>query len=90
MAKKTKQDPIRKLLAGIPPALFLGNPTGTVAIMEERIEEAGGDLEEVLAWVREQGGYPDRTFSVTRRHGLSPKQNPPSKAYYVVPEDALT
>jgi hypothetical protein len=40
--------------------------------------------------VREHGGYPDRTFSVTRRHGLSPKQNPPSKAYYVVPEDELT
>ncbi len=90
MAKKTTKDPIRKLLAGVPPAMFLGNPTGTVALMEERIEEAGGDLEEVLAWVREHGGYPDRTFSVTRRHGLSPKQNPPSKAYYVIPEDALT
>jgi hypothetical protein len=87
--KKTEKDPIRKLLAGVAPTLFLGNPTGTVALMEERIAEAGGDLEEVLAWVREHGGYPDKTFSVTKRHPLSPKQNPPSKAFYVVPEDVL-
>ncbi len=86
---KKQRDPIARLLAGVTPTMFLGNPSGTVALMEERIVEAGGDPDEVLAWVREHGGYPDKTFSVTRRHALSPKQNPPSKAYYVVPEDAL-
>ena len=91
VAKKTttKKDPIRKLLAGIGPAMFMGNPTGTVAIMEERVVDAGGDPEAVLEWVREHGGYPDRTFSVVKRHALSPKNNPPSKIFYVVPEDAL-
>ena len=82
-------DPIRSLLAGCAPTLFLGNPAGTVAIMEDRIIEAGGDPEEVLAWVREHGGYPDKTFSVTTRHALSPRPRSPSKPYYVVPEDAL-
>jgi hypothetical protein len=66
VAKKTK-DPIRKLLAGVAPTMFLGNPAGTIAIMEERVVEAGGDPEEVLAWVREHGGYPDKTFSVVKR-----------------------
>jgi hypothetical protein len=82
-------DPIQTLLAGIGPTLFLGNPAGTVAIMEERVVEAGGDPDEVLAWVREHGGYPDKTFSVTNRHALSPRPRSGSKAYYVVPEDAL-
>ncbi|MEA2153919.1 MAG: hypothetical protein QOE11_59 [Solirubrobacteraceae bacterium] len=91
MAKKKSEakDPIRKLLAGVAPTLFLGNPAGTVAIFEERIIDAGGDPEEVLAWVREQGGYPDKTFTVTKRHLISPAQRPPAKVYYVVPEDAL-
>jgi hypothetical protein len=82
-------DPIRTLLAGIGPTLFLGNPAGTVALMEERVVEAGGDPDEVLAWVREHGGYADKTFSVTNRHALSPRPRSGSKAYYVVPEDAL-
>jgi len=84
-----KDDPIRPLLAGIAPTLFLGNPAGTVAIMEDRVVEAGGDPDEVLAWVREHGGYPDKTFSVTNRHALSPRPRAQSKPYYVVPEDAL-
>jgi hypothetical protein len=89
VAKKTK-DPIRKLLAGVAPTMFLGNPAGTVAIMEERVVEAGGDPEEILAWVRAHGGYPDKTFSVVKRHALSPKNNPPSKLFYVIPQDELT
>jgi hypothetical protein len=89
VAKKTK-DPIRKLLAGVAPTMFLGNPAGTVAIMEERVVEAGGDPEEILAWVRAHGGYPDKTFSVVKRHALSPKNNPPSKLFYVIPQEELT
>ena len=84
-----KQDPIAKLLAGVAPTMFLGNPPGTVALMQDRVVEAGGDPDEVLEWVREHGGYRDKTFSVTSRHALSPKQLPPSKSYFVVPEDAL-
>jgi hypothetical protein len=87
--KKTAKDPIRKLLAGVAPSMFLGNPAGTVAIMEERIIAAGGDRDAVLAWVREHDGYPDRTLSVAKHHGLSPLRDPPKKAFYVVPEAAL-
>ncbi len=90
MAKTTKKkDPIKKLLAGCTPALFMGNPTGTVAIMENKVVDAGGDPEEVLAWVREHDGYPDKTFPVNTRHGLSPKAKQSAKRYFVIPEDAL-
>ena len=84
------EDPIRTLLAGIDPSLFLGNPAGTVAIMEQRIIDAGGDPDEVLTWVKDHGGYADKTFSFTNRSALSPRPRSPSKPYYVVPEDALT
>lgn len=87
--KKQDKDPIRKLLAGVQPALFMGNPSGTVAIMEDRVVAAGGDAEEVLEWVREHGGFPDKSFPVTTRHGLSPKPKEPTKRFYVLPEDAL-
>ncbi|MEA2219438.1 MAG: hypothetical protein QOJ35_2064 [Solirubrobacteraceae bacterium] len=84
-------DPIRELLAGLPPALFLGNPAGTVAIMESKVVDAGGDPDEVLEWVREHGGYPDKSFATSSRVGRGPTLKPraASKPYYVVPEDAL-
>jgi hypothetical protein len=85
-------DAIRKLLAGISPALFLGNPSGTVAIMQDKVVAAGGDPDEVLEWVRDHGGYPDRSFAVSTRRGRGPTLKPreASKPYYVVPQDALT
>jgi hypothetical protein len=83
------QDPIRTLLAGIPPALFLDNPAGTVAIWRHKVIDAGGDPDEVLAWVREHGGYPDKSFAVSTRKGFSMRVQPDSRQYYVVPEDAL-
>jgi hypothetical protein len=86
--KKTK-DPIKKLLAECTPTLFMGNPAGTVAIMEDKVVDAGGDPEEVLAWVREHGGFPDKTFPVNTRHGLSPKPKQAAKRFFVVPEDTL-
>lgn len=84
-------DAIRKLLAGIAPALFLGNPSGTVAIMQDKVVAAGGDPDEVLEWVRDHGGYPDRSFAVSTRRGRGPTLKPreASKPYYVVPQDAL-
>ena len=89
MAKKKDSDPIKTLLAGITPALFLGNPSDTVAIMQDKVVDAGGDPDEVLAWVREHGGYPDKTFGVRARQGFDMRPKAPSKHYYVVPQDAL-
>ena len=88
VSKKPK-DPIKALLADIAPALFLGNPSGTVAIMQDKVVDAGGDPDEVLAWVREHGGFPDKTFGVRARQGFDMRPKAPSKHYYVVPEDAL-
>jgi hypothetical protein len=87
----TNDDAIRKLLADISPALFLGNPAGTVAIMQDKVVAAGGDPDEVLDWVRAHGGYPDRSFAVSTRRGRGPTLKPreASKPYYVVPQDAL-
>lgn len=89
MGKAKTTDPIQKLLSGLAPALFLGNPAGTVAIMQDKVVDAGADPDEVLAWVREHGGYPDRTFGVRARQGFDLRPKAPSKHYYVVPEDAL-
>ena len=89
VAKKAKKDPIKALLADIQPALFLGNPSGTVAIMQDKVVAAGGDPDEVLAWVREHGGFPDKTFGVRARQGFDMRPKAASKHYYVVPEDEL-
>ena len=88
---KKNADPIRTLLAGCTPSLFMGNPAGTVVIMESKVVEAGGDPEEVLAWVREHGGYPDKSFATSTRRGRGPTLKPREapKPYYVIPEDAL-
>ena len=86
---KNDKDPIKTLLAGITPALFLGNPSDTVAIMQDKVVDAGGDPDEVLEWVREHGGYPDKTFGVRARQGFDMRPKAPSKHYYVVPQDAL-
>ena len=86
---KKKSDPIRELLAGLTPTLFMGNPSGTVVIMESKVVDAGGDPDEVLAWVREHGGYPDKSFGVRARQGFDMRPKAPSKHYYVVPQDAL-
>ena len=89
MAKKNDPDPIKTLLAGLTPALFLGNPSDTVAIMQDKVVDAGGDPEEVLEWVRAHGGYPDKTFGVRARQGFDMRPKAPSKHYYVIPQGAL-
>ena len=89
VSKKAKKDPIKALLADIQPALFLGNPSGTVAIMQDKVVDAGGDPDEVLAWVREHGGFPDKSFGVRARQGFDMRPKAASKHYYVVPEDEL-
>ena len=51
-------DPIRELLAAIPPQPFWA-PKGQTVILEEHVIEAGGDLAEVERWVEAHGGRRD-------------------------------
>jgi hypothetical protein len=85
-----KTDPIRKLLAGLAPAMFLGNPPGTVAIWQTKVIESGGDPDAVLAWVREQGGYRDKSFPPANRRGRALRDHEDTRRYYVIPESALS
>ena len=84
-------DSIRELLAGIPPQPFIWAEKGCVVIMEDKVVEAGADLDEVLAWVESVGGHEDRTIPVAgTRRGTSAVPKPVGRRYYVVPEAALT
>jgi hypothetical protein len=83
-------DEIRKLLAGIDPTPFIWVPKGNVVIMQTAVEEAGGDPDEVLAWVEAAGGELDRTLPVVAtRRGVTSVPKPVGKKYFVVPEAAL-
>ena len=83
--------PTRELLAGISPQPFLWVEKGCVPIMEDKVVEAGGDLDEVLAWVESVGGHVDRTIPVAAtRRGTSAVPKPVGRRYYVVPEAALS
>lgn len=84
-------DPIRDLLASISPQPFIWAEKGCVVIMEDRVVEAGADVDEVLAWVESVGGHEDRTMPVANtRRGTSAVPKPVGRRYYVVPEVALT
>jgi hypothetical protein len=89
--RELDDDEIRELLASLPPAMFLGNPTGTVAIWERKVIDAGGDPEDVLEWVRAHGGHLDKSFATSTRRGRGPTLKPREapKPYYVIPEDEL-
>jgi hypothetical protein len=81
---------IRTLLAGIEPTPFIWVPKGNVVLMQAAVEEAGGDPDEVLAWVQANGGELDRTLPVVAtRRGVTSVPKPVGKKYYVVPEAAL-
>jgi len=85
------EDSIRTMLAGLTPAPFIWAPKDHLVIMENHVEEAGGDPGEVLAWVEEHGGYGDRTLPVVAtRRGVTSVPKPKGKRYYVLPQDALT
>jgi len=87
----SSDDPIRNLLAGIPPQPFIWAEKGCVVITEDKIIEAGANLAEVLAWVESVGGHEDRTIPVAgTRRGTSAVPKPVGRRYYVVPEVALT
>lgn len=83
-------DAIRTLLAGIDPTPFIWVPKGNIVIMQTAVEEAGGDVDAVTAWVEAQGGELDRTLPVVAtRRGVTSVPKPVGKKYYVVPEAAL-
>ena len=81
---------IRELLADLTPAPFIWAPKEHVVLIQTHVEEAGGDTDEVLAWVEARGGYLDRTLPVVAtRRGVTAIPKPVGKRYYVVPETAL-
>jgi len=83
-------DSIRALLAKIDPTPFIWVPKGNVVIMQDDVEEAGGDPEAVTAWVEAQGGELTRTLPVVAtRRGVTSVPKPVGRKYYVVPEAAL-
>lgn len=81
-------DPIRDLLAAIPPQPFWA-PKGWSAILEEKVIEAGGDPDAVGAWVEAHGGRPDRTVPVTHRSVVSRQPVQESQRFFLVPDEAL-
>ena len=81
-------DPIRTLLASIPPQPFWV-PKGQTAILEEKVIEAGGDRDAVERWVEAHGGRLDRTVPVGHRSVLSREPVPDVQRFFVVPDDAL-
>ena len=90
-AMASSEDPIRFLLAGIPPQPFIWAEKDCVVIMEDKIVEAGADLDEVRTWVESVGGHEDRTIPVAgTRRGTSAVPKPVGRRYYVVPEAALS
>lgn len=83
-------DSIRALLASIDPTPFIWVPKGNIVIMQAAVEDAGGDPDEVTAWVESHGGELDRTLPVVAtRRGVTSVPKPVGKKYYVVPESAL-
>ena len=81
-------DPIRTFLADVPTQPFWA-PHGKIAILEEKIVEAGGDPAEVEAWVEAHGGRLDRTVPAAKRSVFSSIPVEESVRYYIVPEAAL-
>jgi len=83
-------DSIRTLLANLTPAPFIWSPKGTVVLMDDHVQEAGGDSDAVGAWVEAHGGDIDRTLPVVAtRRGVTAVPKPVGKRYYVVPESEL-
>ncbi len=83
-------DPMRELLASMTPAPFIWSPKGTVVIMDDHVQEAGGDSVAVGEWVEAHGGDIDRTLPVVAtRRNVTAIPKPVGKRYYVVPETEL-
>jgi len=81
-------DPIRDLLAALPPQPFWA-PKGQTVILKDAVVEAGGDPDAVEAWVEAHGGRLDRTVPVGHRSVLSRLAVPDVQYFYVMPDEAL-
>ena len=90
-SRRMTDDPIRALLASLTPAPFIWSKPGTVVIMDNHVQEAGGDSDAVGDWVEAHGGEIDRTLPVVAtRRGVTSVPKPVGKRYYVVPETAIS
>jgi hypothetical protein len=90
------EDPIRALLASLPPADFSPKPPGTVAIARSAVtaavEESDQAPDAVAAWIAEKGGRlmrPPPVRSRERRAGRQVAQTVPVDPCYVIPAQAL-
>lgn len=81
-------DPIRELLAAIPPQPFWA-PKGLTAILQSKVIDAGGDPDAVERWVEAHGGRLDRTVPVGHRSVLSREAVPDVQHFFLVPDEAL-
>ena len=82
---------IRRILGSVQPSPFLDRTPGTVAILRERVEQAGGSPDDVARWVEARGGRVDRTLPY-RLKGVGPRYGPKlrdAEEFYVVPLEAL-
>ncbi len=79
-------DSIREFLASLP-SDPTGQPDGHVAIFKHTIEELGGDLHEVEAWMHRHGAV-TRAAPVPDRLRTGPR--PEFRPYYCVPVTALS
>ena len=88
---RVTEDEIRALLGTVQPSPFIDRTPGTVALLRSRVEEAGGDPDEVARWVEAHGGRVDRTLPY-RQAGHGPRYGQkltPAQEFYVVPTEAL-
>jgi hypothetical protein len=85
-------DPIRELLASLQESSMIRRPPGTIAILRERVQSAGGDVDAADTWVAEHGGAVRRTAPI-RSSGLRPgrvtQRTMPGVLYYLLPRDVL-
>lgn len=82
---------IRRIVSSVQPSPFIDRTPGTVAILRERVEQAGGSPDDVARWVEAHGGRVDRTLPY-RLQGRGPRYGPKlndAEEFYVVPLEAL-
>lgn len=83
---------IAQFLRGLPTSSFVPRPSGTVAILVSRVEDADGDIDEIRAWVSANGGSEGTATarpSTSLQAGRLVRQPPRSSQYFVVPCDRL-
>ena len=90
LSSRMTDDQIRTLLSSLTPAPFIWSRPGTVVLMDNHVQEAGGDSQAVGDWVESNGGEIDRTLPVVAtRRGVTAIPKPVGKRYYVVPTTLL-